>query len=107
MLNQVFAKLFGSRNQRILNGLQPIVGRVSALEAQFQKLSDDELAAKTAEFRERMTKGETLDSLTPEVFATVRETGRRVLGMRHFDVQLVGGMVLDSARIAEMRTGED
>ncbi len=106
MFNQVFAKLFGSRNQRILSRLDQNVKRINALEAECQALTDQALSAKTVEFRERLAKGEALDSLLPEAFATVREAGRRVLGMRHFDVQLVGGMVLDSGRIAEMRTGE-
>jgi preprotein translocase subunit SecA len=106
MFNQVIAKLFGSRNQRILNRLDQNVKRINALEAEYRELSDTALAGKTVEFRERLGKGEALSSLLPEAFATVREAGRRVLGMRHFDVQLVGGMVLDSGRIAEMRTGE-
>jgi preprotein translocase subunit SecA len=106
MLNQVFAKIFGSRNQRILNRFEQTVRRINDLEPQFQALADAALAAKTIEFRERLARGEDLQALLPEAFAAVREAGRRTLGMRHFDVQLVGGMVLDSGRIAEMRTGE-
>jgi preprotein translocase subunit SecA len=106
MFNQVFAKIFGSRNQRILDRFDPTVKRINALEPQLQGLSDEALAARTTEFRERLAAGESLTALTADAFATVREAGRRVLGMRHFDVQLVGGMVLDSGRIAEMRTGE-
>jgi preprotein translocase subunit SecA len=106
MFNQVLAKIFGSRNQRILNRFEQTVLRINALEPQFQALADEALAAKTVEFRERLARGEDLQALLPEAFAAVREAGRRALGMRHFDVQLVGGMVLDSGRIAEMRTGE-
>ena len=106
MFNQVLAKLFGSRNQRILGGFSQTVKQINALEDALQTLSDAALAAKTIEFRDRLNHGETLEALTPEAFAAVREAGRRALSMRHFDVQLVGGMVLDSGRIAEMRTGE-
>ncbi|HXG29242.1 MAG TPA: preprotein translocase subunit SecA [Nevskiales bacterium] len=106
MLNQVLAKIFGSRNQRILDRFEQTVRRINELEPQFQTLADAALAAKTVEFRERLARGENLQGLLPEAFAAVREAARRTLGMRHFDVQLVGGMVLDSGRIAEMRTGE-
>jgi len=106
MLANVVRKVFGSRNDRIINKHLKTVKLVNVLEPEFEVLSDEQLAAKTREFRERLDKGETLEQLLPEAFATVREAGRRVLGMRHFDVQLVGGMVLDSGKIAEMRTGE-
>ncbi|MGH8459248.1 MAG: preprotein translocase subunit SecA, partial [Nevskiales bacterium] len=106
MFNQVLAKIFGSRNQRIVDRYNQTAKRITALETQFQALPDEALAARTTAFRERLAAGETLEALLPEAFATVREAGRRTLGMRHFDVQLVGGMVLDSGRIAEMRTGE-
>lgn len=106
MIGSVARKLFGSRNDRLVKGYTKLVSQVNALEERFSKLSDAELQNKTVEFRERLTKGETLDSLIPEAFATVREAGKRVMGMRHYDVQLIGGMVLNDGRIAEMRTGE-
>ncbi|WP_394130644.1 preprotein translocase subunit SecA [Shewanella maritima] len=106
MLGKLLTKVFGSRNDRTLKGLGKVVKNINALEAEYEKLSDEELKAKTAEFRERLEKGETLDAIMAEAFATVREASKRVFEMRHFDVQLLGGMVLDSNRIAEMRTGE-
>jgi preprotein translocase subunit SecA len=99
-------KLFGTKNDRELKKMIPVVDRINNLEPQFKKLSDAELRAKTAEFRQRLDNGESLDSILPESFATVREAGVRTLGMRHYDVQLIGGLVLHSGRIAEMRTGE-
>jgi preprotein translocase subunit SecA len=98
--------LFGSRNQRLLNGYNKNVSRVNELEPAYKALSDEQLRDKTAEFRARLSKGETVDDLLPEAFAAVRESGRRVLGLRHFDVQLIGGMTLHQGKIAEMRTGE-
>ena len=106
MIGSVARKLFGSRNDRVVKGYAKVVQQVNSLEDKFSKLSDQELQAKTVEFRERLAKGETLESLIPEAFATVREAGKRVMGMRHYDVQLIGGMVLNDGRIAEMRTGE-
>lgn len=106
MILKAVKKVLGSRNDRIVKKHQKIVVQINALEADFETLSDDQLAAKTQEFRQRYADGATLDQLLPEAFATVREAGRRVLGMRHFDVQLIGGMVLHSGKIAEMRTGE-
>jgi preprotein translocase subunit SecA len=106
MLNKVLTSIFGSRNERTLKQLGKNVAKINALEPQFKALSDPALQAKTAEFRERFDKGETLDQLLPEAFATMREAASRVLGMRHYDVQLIGGMVLHGGRIAEMRTGE-
>ncbi|WP_370931564.1 preprotein translocase subunit SecA [Bartonella sp. DGB1] len=99
-------KIFGSNNKRKLNVLYPIVDKINALEPEFVALSDKELQDKTREFKDRLSKGEKLDSLIPEVFACVRETSKRVLGLRHFDVQLLGGLVLHRRGIAEMRTGE-
>ena len=99
-------KIFGSRNERILRRLRKQVAKINKMEPAFEALSDDELRAKTDEFRSRLANGETLQQLLPEAFATVREAGKRVLGMRHFDVQLIGGMVLTNRCIAEMRTGE-
>jgi preprotein translocase subunit SecA len=100
------ARIFGSKNQRELKKLNKTVSRINALEPAMQQLSDGELQAKTSEFRNRLAQGETLDELLPEAFAVVREAGVRVMKMRHFDVQLIGGMVLNSGKIAEMRTGE-
>jgi preprotein translocase subunit SecA len=105
-IRSLVRKLFGSRNERVLRRIQKMVVAINALEPTYQQLSDEQLAAKTAEFKNRLAQGETLDSLLPEAFATVRETSRRVLGMRHFDVQLIGGIVLHEGSIAEMRTGE-
>ena len=99
-------KIFGSRNQRELKKLQPIVARISDLGPTMEAKSDADLRGMTAEFKRRLDKGATLDEILPEAFAVVREAGKRVLGMRHYDVQMVGGMVLHSGRIAEMRTGE-
>ncbi len=106
MVTAVVRKIFGSRNERLIKAYNKTVQRISALESTFQELSDQALRAKTDEYRNRLEQGETLDSLLAEAFATVRETGRRVLEMRHFDVQLIGGMVLKDGKIAEMRTGE-
>jgi preprotein translocase subunit SecA len=106
MFNQILTRLFGSRNERLLKGYEKIKQQINALEAKMQQLSDAELQAKTPEFKARIEKGETLDALLPEAFAVMREASKRVLGMRHYDVQLVGGMVLHDGKIAEMRTGE-
>lgn len=106
MLSRVFSRILGSRNQRVLRGLWKEVAKINALEPQISALSDEELRNKTVEFRQRLSAGATLDSLLPEAFAVVREAGKRSLGMRHFDVQLIGGMVLHGGNIAEMRTGE-
>ncbi len=106
MLTTILTKVFGSRNDRTLRRLRKAVETINKMEPDFEKLSDDELKAKTEEFRARLKKGETVDSLIPEAFATVREASKRVFGMRHFDVQLIGGMVLNDRCIAEMRTGE-
>lgn len=106
MLGSLFRKVFGSRNDRIIKNMQKDVDRVNALEPEFEALSDAELQEKTAEFRKRLNEGEKLDKLLIEAFATVREASKRVFKMRHFDVQLIGGMVLNENRIAEMKTGE-
>ncbi len=106
MISSLVRKIVGSRNDRIVKQHRKAVQKINALEPDFESLSDEQLAAKTVEFRQRYQDGETLDQLLPEAFATVREAGKRVLGMRHFDVQLIGGMVLHSGKIAEMRTGE-
>jgi preprotein translocase subunit SecA len=106
MFTSLLRKVFGSRNERVLKRLQRTVDRINTLEPSVQSLSDEALRARTEELRQRHGQGETLDQLLPEAFATVREAARRVLGMRHFDVQLIGGMVLHDGKIAEMRTGE-
>ena len=106
MIPNLARKLFGSRNDRIIKRHTKTVARINELEAGIAALSDDELAAKTLEFRQRYQDGETLDDLLPEAFAVVREVGKRIMGMRHFDVQLIGGIVLHSGKISEMRTGE-
>ena len=106
MINSLLTRVFGSRNERQLRQLNRIVAKINALEPEIQTLSDDQLKAKTAEFRERVAGGEALDKVLPEAFAVCREASKRVMGMRHYDVQLIGGMVLHLGRIAEMRTGE-
>ena len=106
MFSALAKTFFGSSNDRVVKRLQPQVAAINALEPSLSKLSDDELRARTAQFKERLTKGATLDSLMVEAFATVREAAKRTLGQRHFDVQLLGGMVLHSGKIAEMKTGE-
>src|SRR5881409_3065427 len=106
MIDTLLAKVVGTQNERELKRLRPIVGQVNAFEPSIESLSDEQLRAKTAEFRQRVGNGESIDDLLPEAFAVVREAGRRVLNMRHFDVQLIGGMVLHKGKIAEMKTGE-
>jgi preprotein translocase subunit SecA len=106
MISNLLKKIFGSRNDRLLKRYSQTVRAINALEPALRNLTDAELQAKTPEFKERLGRGETLDQILPEAFATVREASQRVLGMRHFDVQLVGGMVLHQGKIAEMRTGE-
>ncbi len=106
MLDAILAKIFGTKNEREIKKIRPLVAAINDLEPQIQALSDAELAAKTVEFRQRMADGATLDDLLTEAFAVVREAGRRVLNMRHFDVQLIGGIVLHQGKIAEMKTGE-
>ena len=106
VLDTLLAKVIGTQNERELKRIQPLVARINELEPSMQQLSETQLRAKTAEFRQRFAKGETLDDLLPEAFAVVREAGRRVVHMRHYDVQLIGGIVLHRGRIAEMKTGE-
>ncbi len=106
MLGKIARKVFGSANDRFVKKQYRTVNQINALEPDFIKLSDDELKAKTAEFRQRLQKGETLDDILPEAFATVREASKRVMGQRHYDVQLIGGIVLHKGMIAEMKTGE-
>src|SRR5499426_3754942 len=106
MLDTLLAKVVGTQNERELKRLRPLVAQINALEPTVAALSDEGLRAKTAEFKSRVANGETLDELLVEAFAVVREAGRRVLNMRHFDVQLIGGAVLHKGKIAEMKTGE-
>ena len=106
MATNLLTKFFGSRNDRLLKQYRKTTARINAMEPDFEKLSDEALTAKTQEFRDRLAKGEELDQLLPEAFATVREASKRVMKMRHFDVQLMGGMALHEGKIAEMRTGE-
>jgi preprotein translocase subunit SecA len=106
MLNSLLTRIFGSRNERLLRQFQKNIDRINSYEPEMEKLSDDALRGKTEEFKARVEKGESLDQILPEAFAVCREASKRTLGLRHYDVQLVGGMVLHSGRIAEMRTGE-
>ena len=106
MISGILKKIFGSRNDRLVRQYGQTVKKINALEPAMQALSDEQLQGKTEEFRQRLAKGETLDALLPEAFAVVREAGKRVLGMRHFDVQMIGGMVQHAGKISEMRTGE-
>ena len=106
MLNTVLTKVIGTKNERELKRITPIIAQINRLEAPLLGLTDEELALKTVELRQRVTSGQALDELLPEAFAVVREAGRRVLNMRHFDVQLIGGIVLHRGMIAEMKTGE-
>ena len=106
MIGQLLTKVFGSKNERVLKRLEPLVTQINSLESEVQAESDEALRARTEQFRQRLTDGETLDDLLPEAFAVVREASQRALGMRHFDCQLIGGMVLNGGNIAEMKTGE-
>src|ERR1700761_117113 len=106
MFNRLLTGIFGSRNERLLRQMKKTVAKINAFEPALQALSDEELRGKTDEFKKRLADGQTLDHVLPEAFAVVREASRRVLGLRHYDVQLIGGMVLHSGKIAEMRTGE-
>jgi preprotein translocase subunit SecA len=106
MATNFLTKLFGSRNDRLLKQYRKTVARINAMEPEYEKLSDEALRAKTQEFKDRVAKGEALDELLPEAFAVVREGSKRVMKMRHFDVQMLGAMALHDGKIAEMRTGE-
>ncbi|HED17493.1 MAG TPA: preprotein translocase subunit SecA, partial [Gammaproteobacteria bacterium] len=106
MLKKLARKMFGSRNERVVKELFKVVAKINQLEPAISELTDEQLREKTNEFRKRLESGETLEQLLPEAFAVAREAGVRVLKMRHFDVQLIGGMVLHQGKIAEMRTGE-
>src|SRR4051794_12999258 len=106
MVDAILAKIFGTKHEREMKTLRPLITAINELEPGMQQLSDEQLAAKTQEFKQKLANGATLDDILVEAFATVREAGRRVLNMRHYDVQLIGGIVLHRGKIAEMRTGE-
>jgi preprotein translocase subunit SecA len=106
MFGKILKKVFGTSNDRELRGMRKIVSKINALEEGLKALNDTDLKAQTAVLRERLAQGETVDQILPEAFAVVRETASRVMGMRHFDVQMIGGLTLHSGKIAEMRTGE-
>jgi preprotein translocase subunit SecA len=106
MLQNVIKKVFGTKQDRDIKALKPLVDQINALEPQMQQLSDEQLQSQTHKFREMLENGSTLEDILPEAFATVREASVRVLKMRHFDVQLIGGIVLHQGKIAEMKTGE-
>src|SRR5881396_88264 len=106
MLDTLVKKFVGSRNDREIKKIQPLVAKINDLEPRLSSLTDEQLKAKTAEFKQRSENGESLEDLLPDAFAVVRETGKRALNMRHFDVQLIGGVVLHQGRISEMKTGE-
>ena len=106
MLASILAKILGTQNERELRRLRPIVEKINSFEPTISKLSDEDLALKTNEFREQLAQGKTLDDILPEAFAVVREASKRKLGQRHYDVQLMGGIVLHQGKIAEMKTGE-
>ncbi|MCA9662522.1 MAG: preprotein translocase subunit SecA, partial [Myxococcales bacterium] len=106
MFQSFLKKVFGSKHDRQMKRMRPLVNRIGGLEESLKKLSDADLKGQTARFRERLSNGEPLDDILPEAFATVREAGRRTLGMRHYDVQMIGGIAMHRGMIAEMRTGE-
>jgi len=106
MFQKLLAKIFGTKHARDVKRLQPIAEKINELEAEVSTQSDDDLKGLTPKFKERLEKGETLEDILPSAFAAVREISRRKLGLRHFDVQLMGGVVLHEGRIAEMKTGE-
>lgn len=106
MVGKLFKKIFGSRNERLVKSMRKVVTQINDYESEFQALTDEQLKAKTDEFRQRLEQGEALNTVMPEAFATVREASQRALGLRHYDVQMIGGMVLHDGKISEMRTGE-
>jgi preprotein translocase subunit SecA len=106
MIKEIIGAIFGSQNERDIKKIRPIVDKINSLEPSIKELSDEQLKNKTLEFKDRLSKGEKLDSLLPEAFACVREASRRTIGLRHFDVQLIGGYILHKGKIAEMKTGE-
>ena len=106
MLKEIFGAIFGSQNERDIKKIKPVVDKINSLEPEIQKLSNEQLKSKTQEFRDRLAKGEKLESILPEAFACVREASKRTIGLRHFDVQLIGGYILNQGKIAEMKTGE-
>ena len=105
MFNSILTKIIGSKNDRDIKNIQPVIQRINDLESGMARLTDVQLAELTPKFRERLAEGQTLDDLLPEAFAAVREVSKRVVSMRHYDVQLIGGIVLHNGKIAEMKTG--
>src|SRR5579863_4064345 len=105
-IDKILAKVFGTKHEREVKAMRPIIASINAMEPQMEEMSNEELAAQTVRFREQLAQGATLDDLLIPAFATVREAGRRFLNMRHFDVQLIGGIVLHRGKVAEMKTGE-
>src|SRR5687768_957726 len=106
IIDTILAKVIGTQNERELKRIRPLIADINAKEPEIQALPDEALRSKTIEFRQRLANGETLEDLLPDAFAVVREAGKRTLNMRHFDVQLIGGVVLHRGKIAEMKTGE-
>jgi len=106
-MRQFLAKLLGDQNKKYLKEIQPLVDKTNTFEAEYEKLSEADLKGKTTEFKARLEKGETLDDILPEAFAVVREVSKRTTKMRHYDVQLIGGIALHQGKIAEMRTGRE
>ena len=106
MLKNIVTKVFGTADEREIKKMRKVVEKINAIEPEFEKLTDEELQHKTVEFKERLEKSETLDDILVEAFATVREASKRLMGMRHYDVQMIGGMILHNGSIAEMKTGE-
>ena len=102
----ILSKIFGDANEKFVKNLQPTIKKINSFEAEFEKFSAERIKEKTKEFKERLSKGETLDEILPEAFALVREAGKRTLNQRHFDAQMVGGIVLQQGKIAEMKTGD-
>ncbi|MCK5358113.1 MAG: preprotein translocase subunit SecA, partial [Elusimicrobiales bacterium] len=106
MIQKIFESIYGTKSERDLKKIQPMVDKINSLEEEISKLTDEQLKNKTIEFRERLKEGETLDDILPEAFACVRESSKRTLKMRHYDVQMLGGIILHQGRISEMKTGE-
>lgn len=106
MALNIFKKIFGSRNERMLKQYRKVVDEINAFESEYEALSDAEIQHKTEDFKQALKDGKTLEEILPQAFAVVREAGKRVFGMRHYDVQMIGGMALNEGRISEMRTGE-
>ena len=107
MIKALMGAIFGSQNERDIKKIKPVADKINSFEPNIEKLSDEELKSKTQEFKKRLADGETLEDILPEAFACVREASKRTIGLRHFDVQMIGGYILHSGKIAEMRTGSE